>query len=249
MLGNRRFRPTFWATFFTVLAAAFMLGLCYWQVERLIWKTGIIEQFEARVAETPVSPPDVLDNIEDWRYRRVRLEGVYLHDKELLITGKPFEGNAGFHLITPMKLTDGRTILVNRGWIQLKALGPVDTKPMHVEGVQTVEGLIREDRVKGYFVPENEPQNEVWLYVDTAEMGAARNLGLVLPYYVDRLRDPGPFRMPIGADTKIHVRNEHLSYAVTWALLALTLIVIYVIFHLKPEDEVSDGGEGSGRAQ
>jgi len=245
MLGNRRFRPTLWATVFTVLAVAFMLGLCYWQIERLVWKTGIIEQFESRVSQPAVALPDELGDIEDWRYRRVRLEGVYLHDKELLITGKPFEGNAGFHLITPMKLTDGRTVLVNRGWIQLKSQGPVDTAPMHVEGVQIVEGLIREDRRKGYFVPANEPQNEVWLYVDTAEMAAARDLGPVLPYYVDRLRDPGPLTMPIGADSRIHVRNEHLSYAVTWALLALTLIVIYVIFHLKPEDDVSSDGEGT----
>lgn len=243
MFGNRRFRPTLWATVFTILSVIFMLCLSYWQLERLAWKTNLIDQFEARVTQPPVSPPDTLDDPDYWRYRRVELKGTYLHDKELLLTGKPFEGNAGFHLITPMKLTDGRTVLVNRGWIQLKALGPVDTAPMHVEGVQTVEGLILEDKKRGYFVPDNEPENEVWLYVDTAQMAAARDLGPVLPYYVDKLRDPGPLKMPIGADTKIHVRNEHLSYAITWALLALTLIVIYVIYHLKPEDETDDGRE------
>lgn len=241
MFGNRKFRPTFWATFFTILAVAFMLGLSYWQLQRLAWKTNLIDQFETRIAEAPVPPPDRVDDIERWRYRRVELKGTYLNDKELLLTGKPFEGNAGFHLITPMKLTDGRIVLVNRGWIALKAQGPVDTKPMHPEGVQTVEGLILEDKRRGYFVPDNEPENEVWLYVDTAEMAKARGLGDVLPYYVDKLRDPGPLRMPIGADSKIHVRNEHLSYAITWALLALTLIVIYVIYHLKPEDETDDG--------
>ena len=97
--------------------------------------------------------------------------------------------------------------------------------------------MIRQDRLKGYFVPDNEPQNDVWLYIDTAEMAEARDLGPVLPYFVDQLRAPGPLKMPIGADSEIHVRNEHLSYAATWALLALTLIVIYVIYHMKPEDE------------
>lgn len=237
MFGNRKFRPTFWATLFTALAVAFMLSLCHWQVQRLIWKTNLIEQFETRVAEEPVALPDAIEDIEEWRYRRARLEGVFLHDKELLVTGKPFEGNAGFHLITPMALTDGRTVLVNRGWIRLKANGPADTGPMHVDGVQTIDALIREDNLKGYFVPENEPENEVWLYVDSAEIAASRELGPVLPYYVDLLRAPGPLRQPIGASTEINVRNEHLSYAVTWALLALTLIVIYVIYHLKPEDE------------
>lgn len=237
MFGNRRFRPTFWATFFTLFSVAFMLSLSYWQVQRLAWKTALIEQFESRVDAPPVALPGSIDAIENWRYKRSRLEGRYLHDKEILVTGKPFNGTAGFHLITPMKLVDGRTVLVNRGWIQLKRNGPVDTTPMHIEGVQTVDGLIRQDRLKGYFVPDNEPENEVWLYVDTAEMAAARDLGPVLPYYVDRLRDTGPLVMPIGAEGEIHVRNEHLTYAATWALLALTLIVIYVIYHLKPEDE------------
>ena len=50
-------------------------------------------------------------------------------------------------------------------------------------------------------------------------------------------------QMPIGAESKIHVRNEHLSYAATWALLALTLIVIYFIYHFKPEDETESGSD------
>ena len=189
MFGNRRFRPTFWATFFTIISVIFMGSLSYWQLERLAWKSNLIDQFESRVAAEPVAAPDKIDNIEDWRYRRVRLQGTYLHDKEFLITGK------------------------------------------------TVDGLIRQDRLKGYFVPDNEPQNDVWLYIDTAEMAEARDLGPVLPYFVDQLRAPGPLKMPIGADSEIHVRNEHLSHAATWALLALTLIVIYVIYHMKPEDE------------
>jgi surfeit locus 1 family protein len=237
MFGNRRFRPTFWATFFTIISVIFMGSLSYWQLERLAWKSNLIDQFESRVAAEPVAAPDKIDNIEDWRYRRVRLQGTYLHDKEFLITGKTYEGNVGFHLVTPMKLVDGRTVLVKRGWIELKHRKPADTVPMHVEGIQTVDGLIRQDRLKGYFVPDNEPQNDVWLYIDTAEMAEARDLGPVLPYFVDQLRARGPLKMPTGADSEIHVRNEHLSYAATWALLALTLIVIYVIYHMKPEDE------------
>lgn len=237
MLRNRRFKPTFWATFFTVPAVLFMLGLSWWQIERLQWKTALIAQFEERVNQPAVLPPDRIDDVEEWRYRRVRLVGTYLHDKEVLITGKPFEGNPGFHLITPMRLADGRTVLVNRGWIALKAKGPEDTSSMHVEGLQTLEGLIREDGLRGSFVPDNEPAKEVWLYVDTAEIAAYRGLGPLLPYYVDRLREPGQNKTPIGATTKISVRNEHLSYAATWALLAATLIVIYVLYHLRPVEE------------
>jgi len=115
MSQPRRFRPTLWPTVFTIPALIVLVGLGLWQVDRLQWKTALIETFEARVAEAPAPPPQAVDDIEPWRYRRIQLRGVFQHEKEFLITGKTFEGTAGFHVITPMLLEDDRIILVNRG--------------------------------------------------------------------------------------------------------------------------------------
>ncbi|MED5301075.1 MAG: SURF1 family cytochrome oxidase biogenesis protein, partial [Pseudomonadota bacterium] len=38
------------------------------------------------------------------------------------------------------------------------------------------------------------------------------------------------------ASQSINMRNEHLQYALTWYLLAISLLVIYVIYHYRTDD-------------
>ena len=68
-------------------------------------------------------------------------------------------------------------------------------------------------------------------------MAAASGLGFRTDLYLDAGAAPNPGGFPIGGQTRINVPNDHLQYAVTWALLALALVVIYVIYHLKPAAE------------
>jgi surfeit locus 1 family protein len=238
MSSGRRFRPTFWPTLFTIPALLVLIGLGAWQVERLQWKNELVETFDTRIAQPPVDAPLSIESMKTWQYRRVELVGVYQHEKEILMTGRTFEGSAGFHVLTPLLLNDDRIIIVNRGWIPEKLRAREKRPETLVDGLVTVEGILREDKRRGPFVPDNEPKNEVWLYVDTNEMASHREIVPVAPYYVDAIRDPGPYVLPIGASAEIVVRNEHLQYAATWFLLAGTLLVIYVIYHYRrPEDE------------
>lgn len=242
MASGRRFRPTFWPTLFTVPALMVLIGLGAWQIERLNWKNALVDTFDARMALPPVAAPLSIESMDAWRYRRVELVGVYQHQKEILMTGRPFEGTAGFHVLTPFLLRDNRIIIVNRGWVPEKLRASKDRPETLIEGLVTVQGIIREDKRRGSFVPDNEPRNEVWLYVDTDQMASHRDIVPVAPYYVDAIRAEGPYQLPIGASTEIKVRNEHLQYAVTWFLLAGTLLVIYVIYHFRrPEDEPGNG--------
>ena len=85
-------------------------------------------------------------------------------------------------------------------------------------------------------MPENEPQNNVWLYINSEQMAAKSQVGPIANYYIDVLREPGPYALPIGASGSIKMRNEHLQYALTWYFLALSLLVIYVIYHYRPDE-------------
>ncbi len=227
------FRPRLWPTVFTVPAIVIMLGLGVWQLQRLAWKTEIIETFDARVAGDPVAPPAEVDDIERWRFTRVGAIGSFLHDRELQITGKPYKGTAGFHVITPFVTDNGLTVFVNRGWVPEDRRRPEMRPETLLPPPVTIDGIIREAGVKGRFVPENEPQNDVWFVVRPAAM--ADHLGLTGPvanYFIDEFADaPRPTRLPFGAAREITVRNDHLQYAITWFLLAITLALVYVVWH------------------
>ena len=111
-----QFRPLLWPTLFALPALLVLLWLGTWQVQRLEWKNQLIEDFESRATAAPVDLPsgDVGPEME---FRRLALTGSYDHDREVFMTGRTYEGNAGFHIVTPFTLTDGRTVLINRGWV------------------------------------------------------------------------------------------------------------------------------------
>jgi len=230
------FRPRLWPTLFTIPALLMMLGLGTWQLDRLAWKTALIDSFESRAAAPPVTPPATVDDPAAWQFRRVEATGRFLNDKELQMTGRPFKGTAGFHVVTPFVVENGPTVLVNRGWVPSARRSP-DSRPETLpEGPVSIDGIVRIAGQKGYFVPDNEPQNDIWFTVEPAEMAAHLGIGPVANYYIDALRaGERPTVLPIGADAVIHVRNEHLQYAITWFLLALTLIVVYVVWHRQAD--------------
>ena len=171
-MTQRKLKLTLWPTLFTIPALLVLVGLGTWQLQRMQWKSEIIDTFEERISDKAVAPPLKVTNIEKWRFKRVALMGKFMHQHEFAITGKTFEGTAGFHLVTPLKSTDGKITLINRGWIP-ERLRHRKTRPETLtEGSVVVEGIIREDKKKGYFVPENEPQNDVWLYINAEQMAA-----------------------------------------------------------------------------
>jgi hypothetical protein len=47
IMTARRFRPEFWPTVFLIPALALMFGLGIWQLERLAWKTDLIDRIES----------------------------------------------------------------------------------------------------------------------------------------------------------------------------------------------------------
>ena len=52
-------------------------------------------------------------------------------------------------------------------------------------------------------------------------------------YYIDALRQGEKLTLPIGVTGKPKLRNQHLSYAVTWYGLALSLLFVYFSYHVS----------------
>ena len=74
----------------------------------------------------------------------------------------------------------------------------------------------------------------MWFWYDisamAAQAGAGRN---PLPVVIEAGDAPNPGGFPIGGQTNVNIANNHLQYAFTWYSLAITLIVIYFVFHWR----------------
>ena len=228
-----KFRPFLWLSVVAIPAFAVLLMLGTWQLQRLQWKNDLISSFEARSHAPAIAPPTIDALTDDYEFRHLALTGIFAHDKELYITGKTYEGNAGFHVVTPMTLTDGRIIMVNRGWVSEDYRDPSKREFSLISGEVTVDAILRMPGKKGYFVPENEPDNGFWFTMNPLQM--ITHLGLadngITVFYADSLRTSDVVTLPIAAKTELNLRNAHLSYAMTWYGIALGLLAVYLAFH------------------
>lgn len=228
------FRPYFWLTFFSLPSLAVLLMLGFWQLDRLAWKTALIESFNDRANAAAVLPPDPAADLVSLEFRNLDLTGRFLHDRELYLTGRTYEGNAGFHVVTPFQTVAGKLVLVNRGWVS-EAYRKPESRLFSVTDEQvSLRAVLRLPQQKGYFVPENDPANGFWFTLKPDEMASFLKLDeAVTTYYADVVRTSEVLTLPIAAETRIEVRNTHLNYALTWFGVALSLIGVYIAYHIN----------------
>ena len=233
------FRPLFWPTAFTIPAIIILLLRGSWQLSRLGDKTTLLAQFDER-SKAPALSLDALSATPSaHQFQRVQLQGSYLHDSEIYLTGRTYEGNAGFHVVTPFVIasSDGgennsNVVLINRGWVS-EAYRPRETREFSLfKGEIDLIGILRMPGRKGYFVPENEPDRGFWFTLKPDEIAA--HLGrddIEVSYYVDLIRRSEKITLPIAAEVNIDVRNSHFNYALTWFGLAIALFGVYLAYH------------------
>lgn len=223
-------RPLLWPTLMTVPAVLGALVLGTWQIQRLNWKSALIAERQSQRAAPPLAGlPNPFDPAQH-EFRKVRLTGRFLHDKEMYLAARSFRGNPGYHVITPLAVSAGH-ILVNRGWIPLDRKAPESRKPGNPEGEVTVEGYLRTQMPQGWFTPDNEPAKNFWFWIDLPTMGRTHGIGKIEPFYMEAGPAENPGGYPVGGQTRFELPNDHLQYALTWFAMAIAGIVIYLLFH------------------
>ncbi|XP_072931060.1 surfeit locus protein 1 isoform X1 [Epargyreus clarus] len=211
-------------------------GLGCWQVYRLQWKLELIDILHAKTNANPIDMPQDFKELETMEYRPVKVHGEFLHDKEILIGPRAFienqsalprsgslmsdpKKNQGYLVITPFKLSEtGEVILVNRGWIP-QGLRPKEKRQESmVKGDVELTGVVRLTESRSQFMPKNIPEKGTWFYRDLDQMSSYLGCS---PVWLDARGIPDPPEgWPIPNQTRVTLRNEHLSYLTTWFLLS-----------------------------
>jgi surfeit locus 1 family protein len=215
-----------------------LMALGTWQVERRTWKLALIERVERQLRAAPIDPPAAIDPKHD-EYRRVRLTGTFRDDRETLVQAST-ELGGGFWVLTPLRLADGRQVLVNRGFVpperRDRTARGERVSTSGERGAVTLVGLLRLSEPGGGFMRRNDPAADRWHSRDVAAIAQARGLGDVLPYFVDaeatsaeraqpQLMADADRIWPAAGLTVIRFNNHHLVYALTWYGLALMVAV------------------------
>lgn len=227
-------RPTWIAWFFFLFAFGLCLVAGSWQVNRLAWKEGLIAEIAAANAGVPLSalPEDVAE-LDALQFHKISLTGTWRGDIEFHLTPRYFRDQFGYWVISPFTLVDGRSVLVNRGWVPAAKKLPETRPETAVKGKATITGMVRVGPERSYFTPPSQPEKNVWFGRDVADMAAFAKLEQVVPVMVDMVGVQDAKHLPVPSDGVIRLRNDHLSYIFTWYGIALGIVVIFILYHRK----------------
>lgn len=226
-------RSLLWPSVWAAVGFIILIGLGTWQVQRLHWKEGLIAQRDAAVAAAPVSPPQTLEQARGLEFHPIVAEGAFENDKELFLAATSDEGEAGYQIVAPLVMNDGRTMFVNRGFVPTELKDRSKRAAGELSGVVRVVGLLRVPPAKkpSFFLPDNRPDLNLWFWVDLSAMARQDGIADPTPFYIDADKTPNPGGWPKGGITRLELPNNHLQYAITWFSLAMALVVIYVLYH------------------
>jgi len=232
-----------------MLGVVLLSALGVWQVERRAWKLALIDRVEQRMHAPPVAPPSSWPDVTTAsdEYRRIAVHGTFLNADETLVQAVTNEG-PGFWVLTPLRMADGTTVLVNRGFVPPDRRDPATRRDGEPQGPVSVTGLLRITEPKGGFLRSKDPAAGRWYSRDVAAIAAQHGLSQAAPFFIDADATPNPGGYPVGGLTIVRFPNNHLIYALTWFALAFMLAGALLRIVGRSRAGASDPGWSSRRA-
>ncbi|KAK2816391.1 hypothetical protein Q7C36_022662 [Tachysurus vachellii] len=229
---------------FLLLIPITTFGLGTWQVKRRQWKLKLINDLHLLTTADPIPLPTDPAELKDLQYRRATVRGRFDHSRELYILPRSLvdpereareagrlssSAETGANIITPFHCTDlGITILVNRGYVPKNKIRPETRMKGQVTDEVELVGVVRLTEKRKPFVPKNNVEANRWHYRDLEAMAKAAGTEEIFIDAVLESTTPGG---PIGGQTRVTLRNEHMQYIITWyGLCAVTSYMWYAKF-------------------
>ena len=221
-----------WVIFSAVMAALVivMVNLALWQLHRHQERKDLNRTVAARLALEavpydatllPGSDP-TLSSLRELEWRQVSVSGTYEPDAQVLIRDRSLDGVPGFNVVTPMRLADGRFLVVQRGWVG----ATTETAPAPPSGTVELVGRLRVGQRKKHSWENADPAEGVLERlnrVDIARLDQQTD-GDAVPMYLEVVTsspaDDAVALIPLPERTS----GPHLSYMVQWFVFSLAAI-------------------------
>jgi len=228
---------------FTLLMATMFIGLGLWQLQRRAEKHALIAALTERLAVAPVSlpPPAQWNALTPGldEFRRVSFSATYAAAPDAMVysSGSAVRDDIsgpGTWAFMPARLSSGETVVINSGFAQ-NTMQDRSQQDRAVTRLVTGEpvmltGYIRFPEAAGLLTPAENIAKRLWFTRDHLAMARTLGWGEVAPFYLD-LELPMPAnRIPKPGPLEVHLKDDHLQYAITWFTLAGAVVIAFGIW-------------------
>ena len=209
------------------IAILFAIGcvlLSNWQFDRRDEALVEVNRIEQNYDATPKPLAEALPSLDefdpDLKWTPVTMTGTYLVDEQILVRNRPYGGQPGFEVLTPLLLADGSVFIVDRGWVAPGAEQDLpDEVPAPPSGEVTVVAHLKagEPSLAGRTAPAGQ--------IPTIQLHEIDTL-ISQPLYTEAYgllasESPAAAVRPAAAPKPEPDEGPHLSYAVQWIVFAL----------------------------
>ena len=237
------------ATLVVFAASAVCIRLGIWQLDRLEQR----RTFNAHYLATTNMAPLILDSaaqapdLPAMEYRAVTVTGTFDFEHQVALRNRYHADQYGYHLLTPLILSDGSAVIVERGWIPAEGnANPSDWRKYDQPGEQTISGIIRLGQSKpdvGGVPDPNGDHLDFWNIVNLERI-SLQIPNRLLPIFVQPNPDETPVVEPVETRAPPYpyqptieiTEGPHFGYALQWFTFAVVFFVGYLIYLRKSEN-------------
>lgn len=216
------------ALMFGVVGTVILVALGTWQVSRMSEKAAIIADIQARIVDAPAPLPAAPDPDAD-RYLPVTATGRFTGE-ELFVLASQKAAGTGVHIVTVLQTDDGRRVLVDRGFV--RDADRAIPRPPSAQPV-TVIGNLHWPRDADSFTPAPDMARNLWFARDVP--GMAAHLETEPTFIIARTTDEAAPAADFAPVSTVDIPDNHLSYAITWFLLALVWMgmTVFLLWRIR----------------
>lgn len=237
--GNCRLVASWWMTILTLVGVLLFAQLGRWQWHRAEEKRALAAAFIAGATDFS-SELGTRSTAKLPRYTQLRAHGRYEAGHQFLLDNMSHAGRAGYQVLTPFRLDDGRLLLVNRGWVPLPG-GARDMLPditVSAVGEINIGGRIDELPVAGLAAGRAPPTTD-GLWPKRTSFPSMAQLGNALGQVVEARQ-----LLLAAGESQGYMRDwqdasagfppeRHVSYAVQWWGLGALSLFLYLFMNLE----------------
>jgi cytochrome oxidase assembly protein ShyY1 len=228
---------------FSLAMVALFVGLGVWQLQRRVEKHTLIAALTERLAAAPQTLPlsaqwSALTPATD-EVRRVRFAATYEVRPDAMVysSGSAVRediSGPGTWAFVPARLPGGETVAVNTGFVQNtmqdRAQQDRAVKPLVTGEPVTLTGYIRFPEAAGALTPAENLAKRLWFTRDQLAMARALGWEKVAPFYIDLEAPAPPSGVPKPGPLAVHLKDDHLQYAITWFGLAGAVVIAFAVW-------------------
>jgi len=226
--SGRVFRPRLVPTLGAILVIVLTIALGNWQRHRAAEKDALRAQYVASTGAAAFEVTGAEVDVQAIRYQPVRAHGHYDAARQILLDNRIVDGRPGFEVITPLRLDNGRHVLVDRGWIAVGASRRELPSAEPPPGAVTVSGRINLPPARYLELSAQANSGRLWQNLDIARLSAASGLALA-PYVIEQSpQDAPPDGLVRRWSEPALGSDQHRSYMMQWYSLAALSLVLWL---------------------